>query len=273
MDRSVQRMAIEIHGTREIETMRRAGRAAAATLAAVTARVRAGVSTGEIDAWVREDTAARGARPSQLGYKGFPAAVCTSRNHVVCHGIPSPKEMLAEGDIVNVDVTSELDGFHGDTSITVCVGMPSAEARQVVNVARRGLELGIAVVRPGARLSDVGAAIEEFAKQQGCGVVREFGGHGIGRRMHMPPHVEHHGPAGRGPRLRMGMAFTIEPMITIGEPGVRMLADGWTVVTRDGSPSAQFEHTVVVSEAGCEVLTRPPMERSDQVTWTTMNSL
>ena len=181
--------------------------------------------------------------------------------------------MLAEGDIVNVDVTSELDGFHGDTSITVCVGTPSAEARQVVEVARQGLEVGIAVVRPGARLSDVGAAIEEFAKRSGCGVVREFGGHGIGRHMHMPPHVEHHGPPGRGPRLRVGMAFTIEPMITIGEPGIRMLDDGWTVVTRNGSPSAQFEHTVVVTEGGCEVMTRPPVERGDQVTLTTMNSL
>jgi methionyl aminopeptidase len=249
-------MAIVIHGPREIEQLRRAGRVAAQTLAAVTARVRAGVSTAEIDAWVREDTAARGARPSQLGYHGFPAAVCTSRNHVVCHGIPSADEVLGEGDIVNVDVTSELDGFHGDTSMTVCVGTPSADARQVVEVARRGLEVGIAAVRPGGRLSDVGAAIEAFARGEGCGVVREFGGHGIGRRMHMPPHVAHHGPGGRGPRLRVGMTFTIEPMITIGEPKVRVLADGWTVVTVDGSPSAQFEHTVVVTEDGCEVLTR-----------------
>jgi methionyl aminopeptidase len=249
-------VAIEIHGAREIEGLRRAGKVAAETLAAVTARVRAGVSTAQIDAWVREDTAARGARPSQLGYHGFPAAVCTSRNHVVCHGIPSAKDVLAEGDIVNVDVTSELDGWHGDTSITVCVGTPSAAAMKVVDVARRGLELGIAVVRPGARLSDVGAAIEELAKREGCGVVKEFGGHGIGRRMHMPPHVEHHGPGGRGPRLRVGMAFTIEPMITIGSPGVRVLEDGWTVVTLDGSPSAQFEHTVVVVDGGCEVLTR-----------------
>lgn len=249
-------VAIVIHGVREIEALRRAGRVAAETLAAVTARVRAGVSTAQIDAWVREDTAARGARPSQLGYHGFPAAVCTSRNHVVCHGIPSAKDVLAEGDIVNVDVTSELEGFHGDTSITVCVGTPSAEARQVVEVARRALEAGIEVVRPGARLSDVGAAIEALARREGCGVVREFGGHGIGRRMHMPPHVEHHGPGGRGPRLRPGMAFTIEPMITIGWPRVEVLADGWTAVTVDGSPSAQFEHTVVVTEGGCEVTTR-----------------
>jgi methionyl aminopeptidase len=254
----VAAVAIVIHGPREIESLRRAGRVAAQTLAAVTARVRAGVSTAQIDAWVREDTAARGARPSQLGYHGFPAAVCTSKNHVVCHGIPSASEVLIEGDIVNVDVTSELDGFHGDTSITVCVGTPSAEARQVVEVARRGLEVGIAAVRPGARLSDVGAAIEAFARSEGCGVVRDFGGHGIGRKMHMPPHVAHHGPGGSGPRLRVGMAFTIEPMITVGEPKVQVLADGWTAVTVDGSPSAQFEHTVVVTEDGCEVLTRLP---------------
>lgn len=164
--------------------------------------------------------------------------------------------MLEEGDIVNVDVTSQLDGWHGDTSITVCVGTPSAEARHVVEVARRGLAVGIAEVRPGARLSDVGAAIEALARREGCGVVREFGGHGIGRRMHMPPHVAHHGPAGRGPRLRVGMTFTIEPMITVGEPAVEVLEDGWTAVTEDGSPSAQFEHTVVVTEDGCEVLTR-----------------
>ncbi|MCX4245841.1 type I methionyl aminopeptidase [Paraliomyxa miuraensis] len=251
-------MAIVIHGASELEALRRAGRVASETLAAVTARVRAGVSTSEIDAWVREDTAARGARPSQLGYRGFPAAVCTSRNHVVCHGIPSSHEVLQDGDIVNVDVTSELHGFHGDTSVTVCVGTPSKEARHVVDMARRALEVGIAAVRPGARLGDVGAAIESFVRREGCGVVRDYGGHGIGRRMHMPPHVAHHGPGGVGPRLRVGMAFTIEPMITIGEPAVEVLADGWTVVTVDGSPTAQFEHTVAVVEGGCEVLTRPP---------------
>lgn len=250
-------MAITIHGPRELGAMRRAGRVAAQTLAAVTARIRPGISTATLDAWVREDTAARGARPSQLGYKGFPAAVCTSRNHVICHGIPSPDEILEEGDIVNVDVTSQLDGFHGDTSVTVMLGTPSEAARRVTEVARRGLAAGIAAVRPGARLGDVGAAIEALARREGCGVVREFGGHGIGRHMHMPPHVMHHGPAGRGPRLRPGMTFTIEPMITIGEPAVKMLDDGWTVVTADGSPTAQFEHTVAVTEDGCEVLTVP----------------
>lgn len=235
--------------------MRRAGQVAAQTLAAVTARIRPGISTATIDAWVREDTAARGARPSQLGYKGFSAAVCTSRNHVVCHGVPSPDEIVQEGDILNVDVTSEFEGFHGDTSVTIMLGTPSADAQRVTEVARRGLAAGIAAVRPGARLGDVGAAIEALAREEGCGVVREFGGHGIGRQMHMPPHVLHCGPAGRGPRLRTGMTFTIEPMITVGDPGVKMLDDGWTVVTADGSPTAQFEHTVAVTDDGCEVLT------------------
>lgn len=248
-------MSITIHGPRELSAMRRAGQVAAQTLAAVTARIRPGITTATIDAWVREDTAARGATPSQLGYKGFPAAVCTSRNHVVCHGIPSPDDPVEAGDIINVDVTSCLDGFHGDTSITVMVGEPSAAARRVTEVAKQALWAGIEAVRPGVRLGDVGAAVETRAQQAGCGTVREFGGHGIGRQMHMPPHVMHHGPAGRGPRLRPGMTFTIEPMITIGHPAIRILDDGWTVVTVDGSPTAQFEHTVAVTKDGYEVLT------------------
>jgi methionyl aminopeptidase len=248
-------VAIVIHGPDEVDGMRRAGAAAAATLAHVGQRLRPGITTADIDAWVREDTRRRGARPSQLGYNGFPAAVCTSRNHVVCHGIPSPHERLVEGDIINVDVTSELDGFHGDTSVTFCIGTPSRDAALVVELARRGLVAGIAAVRPGARLGDVGAAIEQVVRAEGCGLVHQFGGHGIGRRMHMPPHVDHHGPPGTGLRLRAGMTFTIEPMVTIGSPGIRMLEDGWTVVTADGSPSAQFEHTVLVTESGCEILT------------------
>ena len=164
-------MAVEILSPREIERMRRAGRCAAETLRAVGARLRAGVSTADIDRWVREDTAARGARPSQLGYKGFPASVCTSRNEVVCHGVPREDDRLAEGDIVNVDVTSELDGFHGDTSMTFLIGAVSAEARHVVDVARRCRDAGVAVVRGGARLGDIGAAIAELAAKEGCGVV------------------------------------------------------------------------------------------------------
>jgi methionyl aminopeptidase len=215
------------------------------------------MSTADVDALVRADTSARGARPSQLGYNGFPAAVCTSRNEVVCHGVPSVRVRLSEGDIVNVDVTSELDGFHGDTSITFAIGSPPPDAARVVAAARACLDAGIAAVRPGARLGDIGAAIEAEAARHGCGIVREFCGHGIGRHMHMPPQVSHVGRAGTGLRLRAGMCFTIEPMTTIGEPRIVVLDDGWTAVTADGSPSAQFEHTVLVTDHGAEVLTRP----------------
>jgi methionyl aminopeptidase len=246
---------MELFGPREIAALRQAGRAAAATLAHVGARLQAGVTTADIDRWVREDTIRRGGRPSQLGYHGFPAAVCTSRNAVVCHGIPSPRERLAPGDLVNVDVTTELGGFHGDTSATFTIGEPTPEARHLVATARACLEAGIAVVREGARLGDLGAAVEETARRAGCSVVREFGGHGIGRTMHAAPHVSHVGRRGTGPRMKAGMAFTIEPMINLGRPEVRVLDDGWTVVTADGSLSAQFEHTVLVTREGCEVLT------------------
>jgi methionyl aminopeptidase len=249
-------MGIHLMGERELPGLRRAGAAAAGTLAHVAARLRPGVSTADIDAWVREDTARRGGAPSQLGYKGFPAAVCTSRNHVVCHGIPRPDERLAPGDIVNVDVTTHLGGFHGDTSATFVVGEgASAEARHVVDVARRCRDAGVAAVRHGVRLGDVGAVIEALARSEGCSVVRDFGGHGIGYTMHAEPHVPHVGPAGTGPKLRAGMVITIEPMVNLGRPEVRLLDDGWTVVTADGSLSAQFEHTVLVTREGCEVLT------------------
>jgi methionyl aminopeptidase len=162
---------------------------------------------------------------------------------------------LEDGDIVNVDVTTELDGFHGDTSCTFVLGEVSPEAKHVVSVARRCLEAGISRVRPGARLGDIGAAVEELAVREGCSVVREFGGHGIGRVMHAEPHVPHHGPPGVGPRLRAGMVLTIEPMVNFGGPDIVQREDGWSVVTRDGSLSAQFEHTVLVTETGVEVLT------------------
>lgn len=251
-------MAIMVHDAATIARMREAGRAAAATLAEVGGRLRTGMSTAEIDAIVREDTARRGAKPSQLGYKGFPAAVCTSRNEVVCHGIPSRSVLLREGDIVNVDVTSELDGVHGDCSITFMIGQVRPQVAHLVETTRRCRDLGIETAGPGVRLGDIGTAIEELARREGFEVVREFGGHGIGRRMHMPPHVPHHGPAGQGPRLRPGMALTIEPMLTFGRPGIEVLADGWTAVTSDGSWSAQFEHTIVITEHGAEVLTVAP---------------
>jgi methionyl aminopeptidase len=251
-------MSVEILGMRETVAMRKAGVAAAATLAYVATNLRAGISTADIDRWVREHTASLGGRPSQLGYKGFPAAVCTSRNSVVCHGVPSRRELLQPGDIINVDVTTCLGGFHGDTSATFTIGRLTPEAEHVVDVARRCMGAGIAVVRDGARLGDVGAAIEELARREGCSVVREFGGHGIGRKMHMDPHVSHVGPRGSGLRLRAGMVFTVEPMINLGSAEVRILDDGWTVVTTDGSLSAQFEHTVLVTQDGCEILTETP---------------
>lgn len=246
---------VEIFNEREVAALRRAARAAAATLQLVAERIRAGVTTADIDRWVRDDTAQRGGLPSQLGYHGFPAAVCTSRNHVVCHGIPNAKEVLRDGDIVNVDVTTQLAGYHGDTSATFMIGTPTPEARHVVETARRCRDAGIAVVRAGAHLGDIGVAIEAAAKSAGCTVVREFGGHGIGRKMHAPPHVAHHAVAARGMRLKAGMAFTIEPMINLGSHDVDVLEDGWTVVTRDGQWSAQFEHTVVVTPHGVEILT------------------
>jgi methionyl aminopeptidase len=251
-------MGIEILRPAEVDLLRAAGASAALTLQLVGERLEPGVSTKQIDRWVREHTRALGGTPSQLGYQGFPAAVCTSRNAVVCHGIPREDEIVASGDIINVDVTTCLGGFHGDTSRTFIVGEASSEARHVVAVAERCRDAGIAVVREGARLGDIGAAIEELARREGCSVVRELGGHGIGRAMHMDPHVPHFGSRGSGLRLRAGMALTIEPMINLRGAAVRVLSDGWTVVTADGALSAQFEHTVLVTRSGYELMTAPP---------------
>ncbi len=249
-------MAIEILSPSQIARMRRAGRVAAETLTFVGAQLRPGMSTLEIDRLVREDTARRGGGPSQLGYKGFPAAVCTSRNAVVCHGIPSAHEILESGDILNVDVTTHVDGYHGDTSATFVIGEATADAKRIVDVARRCRDAGIAVIRDGARLGDIGAAIEELARKEGVGVVTEVGGHGIGRRMHADPHVPHVGTRGAGARLKAGMAITVEPMVNLGGAAVRVQGDGWTIVTADGSLSAQWEHTVVVTREGHEITTR-----------------
>lgn len=251
-------MAIELLSPAQIDGMRRAGRIAAETLAFVGAQLRPGMSTAEIDQLVREDTARRGGRPSQLGYQGFPAAVCTSRNEVVCHGIPSPHERLQPGDIINIDVTTEVDGFHGDTSAMFLLGEASPAASRLVDVARRCRDAGIAAIRDGARLGDIGAAIEGLARREGCSVVRQFGGHGIGRTMHAEPHVAHTGRPGTGLRLKAGMALTVEPMINLGGAAIRQRGDGWTIVTADGSLSAQWEHTVIVTLDGCEIVTQLP---------------
>ncbi len=245
---------VEIKSAKEIETLRRACRLAAETLLEVGHIIRPGITTDDINRFVHEDTLGRGARPAPLNYHGFPKSVCTSINEVVCHGIPG-SQRLKDGDIINVDVTSIYDGFHGDTSATFYVGRPGKEAARITEIARRSLEIGIEQVRDGARLGDIGAAIQEYAEGQGCSVVRAFVGHGIGRRFHEPPQVSHVGTRGSGMRLKTGMCFTIEPMINAGGYEVDVLDDGWTVVTRDRSLSAQFEHTLVVTKSGCDVLT------------------
>jgi methionyl aminopeptidase len=249
---------VDIKSPKEIEAMRVSCLMAAETLTLVGEQIRAGMTTDEINTFVHEDTVRRGAYPSPLNYKGFPKSVCTSVNDIVCHGIPSA-QMLKDGDIVNVDVTTFFGGFHGDTSATFYVGRPTAETRHVTEVARKALDLGIAEVREGARLGDIGAAIQEYAENEGCSVVRDFVGHGIGRKFHEPPQVKHYGKRGQGERLKAGMIFTIEPMVNLGGFEVRIDPnDKWTVFTADGSLSAQFEHTILVTRTGVEVLTKRP---------------
>lgn len=249
---------ITVHSPKEISQMRRACRMAADLLVEVGGIIRPGLTTDEIDRFVHQWTLEQGAIPAPLNYRGFPRSVCTSVNEVVCHGIPGNR-VLVDGDIINVDVTPifpRRNGFHGDSSITYYVGEPSPLARHVVEVARESLEIGIAQVRPGAYIGDIGAAIQDYAEAKGCSVVREYTGHGIGRVFHSEPSVPHYRSRDRGPRLRKGMTFTIEPMINLGGTDIEHLDDGWTVLTKDGSLSAQFEHTVVVTDEGCEVLTR-----------------
>jgi methionyl aminopeptidase len=250
--------AIEIMTPAMVEKMREACRLAAETLLFVGPHIRAGMTTDDINTLVHEHTLAQNAWPSPLNYKGFPKSVCTSVNEVVCHGIPGTR-VLRDGDIVNVDVTTyfpKVNGFHGDTSATFFVGTPSPKARHVVEVSRRSLELGIAEVKAGNRIGDIGAAIEEYATSQGCSVVRDYVGHGIGREFHMPPQVPHYGKRGTLKRMKAGMIFTIEPMVNLGGYECEVLDDDWTVVTADRSLSAQFEHTILVTETGCEVLTK-----------------
>jgi methionyl aminopeptidase len=250
---------VTIKSVKEVNGIRVACQMAADTLLKVGEMLKAGITTDDIDRFVHEDTIQRGAWPAPLNYHGFPKSVCTSINEVVCHGIPG-SQVLKDGDIINVDVTTIFEGFYGDTSATFYIGKPSAEARKVTEVSRKSLDLAIAEVREGARLGDIGAAIQEYAEGQGCSVVRAFVGHGIGRQFHEPPQVHHYGRRGSGMRLKAGMVFTIEPMINVGAFEVEVLADKWTAVTVDGSLSAQFEHTVVVTKSGCEVLTKRPRQ-------------
>ncbi len=256
---------VNIASPTDIEGMRIVGRMAAETLVLVGEKLRAGMTTEDIDRLVVEDTLRRGAKCAPLNYHGFPKSVCTSVNEVVCHGIPTPKQILRDGDIINVDVTTIFNGYYGDTSATFYIGKPSPEARRVTEVSRKCLDLGIAEVKEGARLGDIAGAITEYAESNGCSVVRAFVGHGIGKKFHDEPKVSHYGKRGTGMRLRAGMIFTIEPMINVGDYQVDILDDDWTAITRDGSLSAQFEHTILVTKDGCEILTKraAPLKNSE----------
>ena len=249
---------ITIHGPEDFDGMRRAGRLAAETLDFITPHVQPGVTTEELDRLCHGFILDHGAIPAPLNYKGFPKSICTSVNHVVCHGIPSERKRLGKGDAINIDVTVILDGWHGDTSRMFFVGQNSVKARKLIEVTYEAMMKGIAAVRPGATLGDIGAAIQGHAEAQRFSVVRDFCGHGLGRVFHTAPSVLHYGRPGTGVVLREGMFFTIEPMINAGRPDVKILDDGWTAVTRDKSLSAQFEHSVGVTAEGCEIFTLSP---------------
>jgi len=253
---SQQRVAIKT--PEEMEAMRRAGRAAASVLDMIEPWVEPGITTARLDEIChRYIVDELGATPAPLNYRGFPKSVCTSVNQQVCHGIPGPR-VLKKGDILNIDVTVIKDGFHGDSSRMYFAGEPSRVARRVSDVAHGALHRGIAVVRPGATLGDIGHAVQSFAERERCSVVREYCGHGIGRGFHEEPQILHYGRPGEGLELQPGMTFTIEPMINAGRRHVKVLADRWTVVTKDHSLSAQWEHTVAVTADGVEILTRSP---------------
>lgn len=254
---SPDQRSIKIHGPQAFEGMRKAGRLAAETLDYITEFVVPGVSTGELDQLCHDFILQHNAIPAPLNYRGFPKSICTSINHVVCHGIPGPKT-LQKGDAVNIDVTVILDGWYGDTSRMYYAGKPKIKASKLTDVTFEAMWKGIEQVRPGATLGDIGHAIQEFAEGHRYSIVRDFCGHGIGRVFHDAPNVMHYGKPGHGAVLQEGMFFTIEPMINIGRPDVKILEDGWTAVTRDKSLSAQFEHTIGVTKDGYEVFTLSP---------------
>jgi methionyl aminopeptidase len=239
----------------QIEGIRKSGHLTRDILDALTERIAPGITTEQINSWVHEMTLAAGATPAPLNYRGYPKSVCTSINEVICHGIPSPDRVLQEGDILNIDVTSILDGYYGDSSRMFLIGNVSQEARKLVEVTRECMELGIAQVRPGNRLGDIGYAIQRHAEGHGYSVVRAFVGHGTGIHFHEAPDVLHYGVPGTGVQLLPGMTFTIEPMINVGDYRVKVLDDQWTAITVDRSLSAQWEHTVLMTEDGVEILT------------------
>ncbi|HZU74381.1 MAG TPA: type I methionyl aminopeptidase [Acidimicrobiales bacterium] len=240
----------------EIAKMRKAGRVVAEMHERTRAAIRPGVTTAELDQVAREVLERRGARSNFLGYHGYPAVICTSPNDMIVHGIPGPRR-LEEGDIISVDCGAIVEGYHGDAAYTAPVGGASPEALELIRVTEESLAAGIAQMWPGRRLTDIGAAVQAVAEGAGMSVVREYVGHAIGTAMHEEPQVPNYGPGGRGPRLRPGHVFAVEPMVNLGGPGTRLLEDGWSVVTADGSLSAHFEHSIAVTDDGPEVLTRP----------------
>ncbi len=248
---------IPVHSPEAFAAMRKAGQLAALALDHLVSFVRPGVTTGEIDEFILSFALDHGALPATLNYRGYRYSSCTSINHVVCHGMPNEKP-LKEGDIVNIDVTLILDGWHGDTSRMYSIGQVSRRAERLMQVTYESLMRGVAAVRPGGTTGDIGHAIQTFAEAERCSVVRDFCGHGLGRVFHDRPNILHYGEPGEGVVLEPGMFFTIEPMINLGKPHVKILADGWTAVTRDRELSAQFEHTVGVTETGCEIFTESP---------------
>ena len=248
---------ITIHKPEDFGVMRRAGKLAAEALDMITAHVRPGISTGEIDKLCHDYMVERGAIPATLGYRGYTKSSCTSVNHVVCHGIPGDR-VLVDGDIINIDVTVILDGWHGDSSRMYVAGEASTKAKLLMDVTYDAMMKGIAAIRPGATLGDIGHAIQVHVEKHRFSVVRDFCGHGIGRHFHEPPNILHFGRPGEGPKLKPGMFFTVEPMVNAGRPEVKILDDGWTAVTRDRSLSAQFEHMVAVTDNGVEIFTLSP---------------
>jgi methionyl aminopeptidase len=253
-----RRHRIRIKTPEQIQGIRRAGRLVIETLDLVAGHIRPGTETEEINTLVHDFTLRHGAIPAPLNYRGFPKSVCVSINEVICHGIPGTRK-LADGDIVNVDVTSILDGYYADASRTFYVGTPGDEARKLVEITRQCLAIGMETVKPGSTVGDIGYAIQTYAERQGCSVVREFVGHGVGLDFHEAPQIPHYGRPGTGVRMMPGMVFTIEPMINLGQKELVILDDGWTAVTKDGSLSAQFEQTLVVTETGFESLTPYPL--------------
>jgi methionyl aminopeptidase len=249
---------IKLHGPEAFAGMARAGRLVAEALDLLVDEVKPGVTTEALDRFVHDFAMDHGAVPAPLNYRGFPKSICTSLNHVVCHGIPGPRA-LKEGDILNIDVTLIVDGWHGDSSRMYAVGRIPRAAERLLEVTHNALMRGVAAARPGATTGDIGAAIQIYAEGERCSVVRDFCGHGLGRVFHDRPNILHYGEPGEGLPLKPGMLFTIEPMINLGKPHVKILSDGWTAVTRDRSLSAQFEHTVGVTETGCEVFTLSPL--------------